>query len=210
MRCRQAFFRALFAGAAIAGFVLASVPPVTAALYSPQQALPQQTIQQFLSNPTALLAQYPNGGSQMIAQIRDLVASDPATVNAVLGLLNSANPDQASAIGTALGHVALMAVTTDQAFASQIQTLVAQAGNASALAAFSAVVGGNIKLTAATTAVGGGGGGEAPTSPGGGGGFSTGPSSPTLPTFSNSPDTFSSLTLGGPSAGSPSSLVVSP
>ena len=71
MRYFHVCLRALF-GAAIFGFVLASVPPATAAVYSPRQALPADTVQQFLANPAALLAQYPNGGPQMITKVRDL------------------------------------------------------------------------------------------------------------------------------------------
>ena len=68
MRCFQALFRALIAPA-IFGFVVASVLPASAAVYSSRQALPADTIQQFLANPAALLSQYPNGGPQMIARI---------------------------------------------------------------------------------------------------------------------------------------------
>jgi acetamidase/formamidase len=102
----------------------------------------------------------------MITKVRDLAASDSATLDALLGLLKSANPDQASAIGTALGQVALMGIATDQAFATQIQTEVVLSGNTSALVAFSAVVGGDIKLAAATGPGGGAGGGiELPLKP---------------------------------------------
>ena len=105
----RAFVRTVLGAAVIGGFVLTTVPPATAALYSPQQALSQQAIQQFLSNPAALLDQYSHGGAPMIAAVRDLAASDPQTLAALIGLLKTANPDQASAIGTALGQVALMA-----------------------------------------------------------------------------------------------------
>jgi hypothetical protein len=98
-----------------------------AAVYSPQQVLPAQAIQQFLADPTALLAQYPDGGAQLIARVRDLAASDPATLSALIGLLTSANQGQAAAIGTALGQVAVMAVKTDQAYAIQIQEAIAGA-----------------------------------------------------------------------------------
>ena len=90
----------------------------------------------------------------MVSRVRDLVASDPGTVDPILALLKSANPEQASAIGTGLGQVALMAVSQDQAFATDLQTKVAQAGDTSAIVAFSAVVGGDIKLAA--TGPGGG------------------------------------------------------
>jgi hypothetical protein len=64
------------------------------------------------------------------------------------------------------------------------------------MAAFDAVVGGNIKLTAATTGVGGGA--ETSTAPGGSnfsaGGGAFGP----LPTVPNTPDVFTTTFAGGP------------
>ena len=125
MRCSGALVSALL-GVALAGSPAAAVS-AGAAVYSPQQALPAQTIQQFLADPAALLAQYPNGGPQLIARVRDLAASDSATLNALIGLLATANPNQSTAIGTALGQVALMAVKTDQAYANQIQEAIAGA-----------------------------------------------------------------------------------
>jgi hypothetical protein len=102
-------------------------PPAAAAVYSPQQALPSTVIQDFLKDPAALLEQYPNGGPQMIVRVRDLAGSDPATLNAIVGLLATANSAQSSAIGTGLGQVALLAVKTDQAYANQIQEAIAGA-----------------------------------------------------------------------------------
>jgi hypothetical protein len=203
----RAFVRTVLGAAIMGGFVLASVPSATAALYPPQQAMSPQAVQQFLSNPGALLTQFPNGGPQMIAAVRDLAASDPQTLDALIGLLKTATPDQASAIGTALGQVALMAVGPEQAYAVQIQTVVAASGNTSALVAFSAVVGGDIKL-AATGA--GGGGAETPTGPGTGGGGSGGGTSVNLSSFPNSPDVFTPTSLGGGSPGSPGNTPVSP
>jgi len=181
-------------GAALIG--CAAVPGM-AAVYPPQQALSSQAVQNFLANPAALLTQFPNGGPQMIAAVRDLAASDPKTLNALIGLLSKANPDQSTAIGTALGQVAQMAVSTDQSYATDIQTAIVTSRNDSAEVAFSAVVGGNIKLTAATGGIGGGGG-EEPTVPGGGVGVG-GPSSPLdLHTYAtNIPDTFTTTTFGG-------------
>jgi len=129
----------------------------------PQQALPATTIQQFLANPAAWLAQYPSGGVDLTKAVRDLAASDPQTLNALIGLLATANPDQASAIGTGLGQAAEMAINSDPAYAGQIQTAVIGARSNPALVAFSAVVGGDIKLAASGPGVGAGGSGEAPT-----------------------------------------------
>jgi hypothetical protein len=181
--------RQAFLGALVAVF-LASFSPAIAAVYPPDRALPAQAIQQFVADPAALLAQYPNGGPQLIAEVRDLAASDPATLKLLLGLLKSASADQASAIGTGLGQVAVMAVKTDEAYATQIQEDVVAAQNISTLVAFSAAVGGNIKLAAATGG-GGGGGGEEGTNPSGtAGGFYAG-NPENFPTFvDNIPDSF--------------------
>ena len=106
--------------ASLSGFAIAGV-------YTPQQALPAQTIQQFLADPAALLTQNPHGGPLLIELVRELAASDPTTLNPIIGLLESANPDQATAIGTGLGQAALLAVKNDQAYATQIQNAVAKA-----------------------------------------------------------------------------------
>lgn len=122
----RACFGALF-GAALAVVEMMAGPQAGAAVLSPQQALPAQTIQEFLGKPDALLTQFPDGGPRMIARVRDLAASDPATLDPIVALLQTANAAQSTAIGTGLGQVAVMAVKTDQAYANQIQVAVASA-----------------------------------------------------------------------------------
>jgi hypothetical protein len=158
MRRHPVFIRTVLK-VAITSSVLALFSPAMAAVYPPQQALPTQTIKQFLANPAALLTQYPNGGPDMIKAVQDLAGSDPATLNALVGLLAKANTEQAQAIGTALGNIAKAAVNTDQGFATQIQVAIALANNDTALVAFNTVIGGDTQLTAVTGGVGGGGGG---------------------------------------------------
>ena len=97
-----------------------------AAVYTPQQALPAETIKQFLADPTALLEQNPSGGPLLIELVRDLTASNDTTLDPILKLLERANSDQAAAIGTALGQVALLAVKVDQAYAVRIQDAMAK------------------------------------------------------------------------------------
>jgi hypothetical protein len=98
----------------------------------------------------------------MITKLRDSAACDPATLSALIGLLKrQARPGKCDR--DAHGQVALMAINTDQTFATEKLTQIAQAGNSSALVVFSAVVGGDIKLTAAGPGVGIGGGGESLT-----------------------------------------------
>lgn len=196
-------------GAAIVSCALAPVSPATAAVYSSQQALPAQTVQQFLADPAALLTQYPNGGPALIVQVRNLAASDPATLTALVGLLASANSDQATAIGTGLGQVAQMAVRTDQSYANDIQVAVVTSRSDTALASFKAVVGGDIQLAATSGGAGGsGGGGEEGTSTTSGlGGFFAG-SALSLTTFAkNTPDTFPTFSFA---AGTPGATSVSP
>jgi hypothetical protein len=203
--------RSAFLGAAVVGSLLVSAPLAMSAVYSPQQALPAATIQSFLANPEGLLSQYPDGGALMISRVKDLVASDPATVNPILALLRTANPEQASAIGTALGQVALMAVAKDQAFATDLQTKVAQTGNTSAIVAFSAVVGGDIKLAATGPGAGAGGGGESQT---GGNtglvGFAVNSPFSLTTSVRNVPDSFTSPSFSTGGAGSSFSSNVSP
>ena len=108
---------------------LRAVAPIAAFAQSPAQqnrVLPSEDVQNFLANPSVLLTVHPNGGSRMIARVRDLSVSDPATLDALVGLLSTANSDQATAIGLGLGQTALMVVKTNQAYADRIQsTLVA-------------------------------------------------------------------------------------
>lgn len=196
---RYSWFGVLFAAATAAA---AFTGPAVAAVNPPGQVLSAQDIQQFMANPSTLLAQYPNGGPQMIKAVRDLAGSDPQTLGPLIQLLSQANADQSTSIGTALGQIALAAVNTDPNYADQIQTAVVKSGNISAETAFSAVVGGNIKLTAATTGVGGGA--ETSTAPSGGSFGIGGGIGVNLPTVTNTPDVFSTTFGGGP-AGSPSS-----
>jgi hypothetical protein len=183
----------------LAGSALA-IAPAGAALYPQSQVLAAQTIQQFLANPSALLEQYPNGGPAMIKAVEDLTGSDPGTLAALIGLLSQANTDQATAIGDALGQIALKAVDTDPDFANQIQTMVVQSNNISAEVAFSAVVGGKLKLTAATTGIGGGA--ETSTSSTGGGSVSGGSNFAAF-TTSNVQNGFSTTAFSGGSGGGP-------
>jgi hypothetical protein len=171
------------------------------------EALTPAAVQQFLTNPSALLAQFPNGGQPLSAQIRDLLASNPATLDAILALLKNASPDQASAIGVGLGQAAELLVHSDPDLATKIQTAVVQSANGPAMVAFSATVGGDIQLAAAGPGTGGGGGGESPTGQNASGGFGGGGTPEFLSSFANN----TSDSFPGPSftAGSPGSLSAS-
>ncbi len=133
-----------------------------AACYDTPARLPRHVITDFLEKPAQLMQRFPKGGSALIAQIRDLVASDPATLQPIIQLLANANPDQRDALGIGLGQAALTCLRVDQASATGIQQAVAGTDNKPFILAFSSVFGDR-----PIAAVGGGGGG-ASTGAGGG------------------------------------------
>src|SRR4051794_34689183 len=87
-----------------------------AACYTPQIQLPARTVSAFVANPSQMLQLFRSGGPQMISQVRDLAASDPATLQAILGLIANANSDQKKAIGAGLAQAARICVRTEQAY----------------------------------------------------------------------------------------------
>ncbi len=141
------YFRSLWAATrGVAGVsavlcLLVSGGVAQAACYGPQQQLPAQTISTFLGNPAQLLQQYPTGGAQLISQIRDLAASDPATLQPILQLLANANKDQKTAIGSGLGQAARVCVRTDQAYATQIQYAIAKTKDEDVWLAYTSITG---------------------------------------------------------------------
>ena len=167
MRLRSfgSWTRAL-AGIALAGLLAFAGGEARASCYSGTQQLPAATVAAFLAGPAKLLADHPNGGAAMISLVRDLVASDPATLQPILALLVNANADQAAAVGTALGQAAQLCAKTDQPFAVQVQQALAATGNQPAILAFAAVAGDRPIGAVGGGAPGGAGGAGA----GGGGG----------------------------------------
>jgi hypothetical protein len=138
------------------------------------QQLGQLTAQQFQADPAQLLANYLTGGPILISLVRQLAIADHADLPLIIGLLATANLDQANAIGTGLGQAALASVTADQAYANAIQTALAAANNQTATLAYAAVMGDQaIGATGAGGGGGGGGGGPVNQSTGGGGGGGT-------------------------------------
>ncbi len=160
-----------------------------ATCYAPDQALPAQVVSDFLNNPSAILAANTDGGNGLISLVRDLVASNPAALPVVIGLVAGANPAQQKAIGTGLGQAANLFGCPDANFAADISTQLASAfpdPNSPVDVAYAAATG---KPIGAVAGGGGGGGGVSGCSVGG----STNPI--TNPTGGNStPFTF---TQGG-------------
>jgi hypothetical protein len=200
---------ALFAAAALLLPIGASAQ---VACYGPTSQLPAQVVADFLANPGQLLQQFGQGGPSMISQVRDLAASSPAAVPLILDLIRDANPMQVDAVGSGMGQAALICLKQDQAFATEIQQLVAAINNDTLTLAFAAVFGD--KPIGAVG--GGGGGGGGPTNPlfGALTGFGGGPSPlPNTSTVNKGTNffTFSSATGATPGIGTNSvSTSVSP
>jgi hypothetical protein len=123
----------LASGAAVVAGV-----PANAVCYTPSQQLPASTLARFVGSPSDILKL---SNAELISKVRDLVASSPAALQTILGLIDSASPQQANAIGTGLGQAALICVRTDQAFATEIQNAVAGIDNSELTLAFAAVLG---------------------------------------------------------------------
>ena len=142
-----------------------------AACYKPDQRLPNAQVREIKADPLRLLTQYPTGGVAMTSLIRDLIASDPATLVMALDLTVAANADQVSAIGTGLGEAALACAGSDEAFESEIRQMIASLGNELLNLAFAAAMGD--QFLAGEAGIGGGGGPTAENSSSGGSGGSS-------------------------------------
>ena len=176
-----------------------------AACYASDRELPASVVSQFINDPGRLLAQFPNGGPQMISLVRDLVASDPGSLSLIINLAATANAEQIQAIGTGLGQAGLLCSRTAQGFASEILQMTAASNNQPLSQAFSAVMGDLFLSSTYTAGVGGGGGGGTTTSGAVGGVFVSGVTfnlRTSVPTGSTN-----SLTSGTFKLGSPGNLI---
>ena len=113
-------------GVAVASFF--ATLPARAQLSVTQTGTPRLAIPvpEFLANPNTLLARFPAGGALMISATRSLISADIRTLEPVVNLVRTANDLQKSAIGAALGQLALMYATTNPQIATQIQEAVAR------------------------------------------------------------------------------------
>ncbi|MET4221642.1 putative membrane protein YgcG [Bradyrhizobium sp. LB14.3] len=157
-------------------FAMTVTAAANAAIYPPNRQLPASMISDFKASPTSLLQQFTSGGAQLISRARDLGASDPTTVPALIALLKdpAITKDQMRAIVAGLAQVARMAAQQDQAFANEIQNAIAGTGNPDVIAAYQAATG-DVSIAATGGGAGGGGtgsGGATGNSNSGGGGSS--------------------------------------
>jgi hypothetical protein len=131
--------------------------------YPSSQQLSAQTVSDFLANPSQILQQNPNGGAQMISRIRDLSASDSATLQPILALIANADKNQKFAIGSALGQAAKICGGLGQgegrAYANDIQQAIAVLKDQDVVLAYAAAAG-NQPIGAAGAGPGGSVGGQ--------------------------------------------------
>jgi hypothetical protein len=151
---------------ATVGAVLAGLMFMTLATTGAQAA----TVDEFLANPAQVMAQYPNGGAELISLIRDVATSHPEALATITGLLSSGTADQQAAVGSGLGQAYKIVLNTDQAYAAQIAAAVGGSSSDSAKTAYSGATGNvSIASTGGGPGAGGGGGGGSGGTAGGNG-----------------------------------------
>jgi hypothetical protein len=126
------------------------------------------TVDEFLANPTAVMAQYPNGGADFISLVRDVATSHPEALATITALLSSGSPDQQAAIGSGLGQAYTAMLTANPTYAASIQAAIGASSSSDAQTAYAGATG-NVS-TASTSGPGAGGGGGGSGGPTGGSG----------------------------------------
>lgn len=129
-----------------------------AACYSSDQQMPAQAVSDFMAQPSSLLGkpENANGGDGLTAAVQGLVASNPSTLPAIIGLLNGANSQQQKAIGAGLAGAANLCIRRDPALTAEIQKQIVASNSADAKTTFAALTGDLL-----IGSVGGGAGGGA-------------------------------------------------
>jgi hypothetical protein len=113
------------------GIAALAIAATTSALSkSPATAAVHQIIDAqapaFLEDPAQILRQNPDGGPRLVIEVRNLVLSDPATLQPVLKLLPTANKDQKTGIGAGLAQAARMVAHSNPVYSRKIQEAVMQ------------------------------------------------------------------------------------
>lgn len=155
--------------------VRAAAGAVTAGLMFTSLATTQTqaaTVAEFLANPTQVMAQYPNGGADLVSLIRDVATSNPQALATLTSLLSAGNADQQGAVGAGLGQAYNIVLNTNQAYAAQIAAAVGASGSDNAKTAYAGATG-NVATAstgpgAGASGAGGGSGGTAGGSAGSG------------------------------------------
>jgi hypothetical protein len=134
------------------------------------------TVDQFLANPTAVMAQYPNGGADFISLVRDVATSHPEALATITALLSSGSADQQAAIGSGLGQAYTAMLTANPTYAASIQSAIGASSSSDAQTAYSGATGNVSTASTSGPGAGGGGGGGSGGPTGGSGSGGSGPS----------------------------------
>jgi hypothetical protein len=102
--------------------------------YPSSLALPAQTVETFLQNPQSLIQQPGDQAGRLAVQTRDLLASNPNTLEPMLNVLKVAPPSQQAAIASGIAMATRIYARTDPSFAAQIQTAAVSTGVPAAVA----------------------------------------------------------------------------
>jgi hypothetical protein len=95
----------------------------------------------FLNDPPRIIRENPRGGAQLVAEVRDLALSDPATLQPILGLLPEANKGQKAAIAAGLAWAARVSTRSNPDYANKIQQAVAQTKDQDFILAYTVAMG---------------------------------------------------------------------
>jgi hypothetical protein len=143
--------------------VLAVLATDTRPTFAQATVVAVSNTQAFIANPKVILEQNPNGGGKLSAQVRDLAASDGATLGPIVNLIKDANDAQKMAISDGLAQAAKLVVSTNQALAADIQSRIAAINDPTVTVAFTNALGdvrlGGVGGGAPGGALGGAGGG---------------------------------------------------
>ncbi|WP_188311952.1 hypothetical protein [Salinarimonas soli] len=108
--------------------------------------------------PDQLLSRFPEGGGGLVSEVRNLVATNPANLDAIVALAARGTAAQKRAIGAGLGQAAGICARPDPDTARRIQEATVRLDDREILLAFQAVTGD--RQTAAAGGRGGGAGGN--------------------------------------------------
>jgi hypothetical protein len=162
------------------------------------------------SQPTSQGTSQPSltqSNGELTRNVREQLASDKTSLDALIRLLKDANPDQQTAIAQGLAQAAkAYAANNDPAFANQIQVAVAATGLIEVVKAYASIAGDT--GTASTGGGGGGAGGGGPSGTGAPTGGANGGAAPAGSTFAanNGTNFLTSSQLGGASSFTPTSV----
>lgn len=68
--------------------------------------IPLEKVSNIKSMPLALLAKFPTAGAEMARYVADIVSKQPSIVDAIMSIMDTASPAQASAIGAGIARSA--------------------------------------------------------------------------------------------------------